>query len=360
MSSAGIIGAGFYGLYLSLLLSRQFDEVIVYELNGCIFNGASRKNQGRVHRGFHYPRSLKTAVSCARHFVRFENEFNAAVVEIQDHFYGISKRNSKITGSQFERFYRLLNQKEPVKYFLQGMTNIELLIKTQESAFDANKLLLLVMEKIRNAGNIKIVTCNNVETVAEEEGDVLITFASGKHTTHEAVYNVTYDSINQINARSGLPIIPMKQQLCEICIVEIDQPETLCVTIMDGDFFSLMPYPSLNASSLTHVRYTPHHSWIEADLCSVKYTRSIQKLINRNDVLKTNYEYMVRGVNNFFPNLRLKYLDSIWTLKTLPVSMEVSDSRPILVSKNHGIKNYTCILGSKIDAVYDMERIICE
>ena len=33
------------------------------------------------------------------------------------------------------------------------------------------------------------------------------------------------------------------------------------VTVMDGPFFSLMPYPSRGLFTLSHVRYTPHCSW---------------------------------------------------------------------------------------------------
>ena len=33
------------------------------------------------------------------------------------------------------------------------------------------------------------------------------------------------------------------------------------VTVMDGPFFSMMPFPARGLHTLSHVRYTPHFSW---------------------------------------------------------------------------------------------------
>ena len=46
--------------------------------------------------------------------------------------------------------------------------------------------------------------------------------------------------------------------------------------------------------------------------------------------------------------------DSIIEVKTvLSRSME-DDSRPIFFSADHGLANYTCVMGGKLDNVYDV------
>ena len=48
---------------------------------------------------------------------------------------------------------------------------------------------------------------------------------------------------------------------------------------------------------------------------------------------------------------------SLWEVKTVLPQSESDDSRPILLKKHHGgIKNYICIMGGKIDNIYDVLR----
>ena len=60
---AVVIGGGFYGSAVAAHLagSRAFDRVTLVEREGQLFARASGNNQGRVHGGYHYPRSFLTA-----------------------------------------------------------------------------------------------------------------------------------------------------------------------------------------------------------------------------------------------------------------------------------------------------------
>ncbi len=64
---------------------------------------------------------------------------------------------------------------------------------------------------------------------------------------------------------------------------------------------------------------------------------------------------MIRDAERYIPRLKdCRYVDSLWEVKTVLPQSEVDDSRPILFRRNQGIKNFTCILGAKIDNVYDI------
>ena len=54
-----IIGSGFFGVTLALILSKNH-KIDLFEKKKTILNGASKANQMRFHRGYHYPRSIKT------------------------------------------------------------------------------------------------------------------------------------------------------------------------------------------------------------------------------------------------------------------------------------------------------------
>ena len=48
------------------------------------------------------------------------------------------------------------------------------------------------------------------------------------------------------------------------------------------------------------------------------------------------------------------YEDSLWEVRTVLPMSEYDDSRPILYVEDCGLKGLTCILGAKIDNIYDM------
>ena len=69
-----IIGAGFLGCSLSLVLSKK-NEVDLYEKTGSILSGASSYNQMRFHGGYHYPRSHKTRQLCIEGYYKFVSKY---------------------------------------------------------------------------------------------------------------------------------------------------------------------------------------------------------------------------------------------------------------------------------------------
>ena len=56
--------------------------------------------------------------------------------------------------------------------------------------------------------------------------------------------------------------------------------------------------------------------------------------------------------------MNCQYVDSLWEVKTVLPASEIDDSRPILFKTNFCIPNYHCIMGGKIDNVYDVIEAI--
>jgi len=96
-----IIGAGFYGLYLAAHLAKQGERVIVCEQEDTAMRRASYANQARVHNGYHYPRSVLTALRSRVNFPRFVADFRDAVDSSFQKIYAIGRQNSKVSASQF-------------------------------------------------------------------------------------------------------------------------------------------------------------------------------------------------------------------------------------------------------------------
>ena len=74
-----IIGAGLYGLYSALFCGERGESVLVIECDATPFRRATYINQARVHQGYHYPRSLSTALKSANYFERFNRDFGFCI-----------------------------------------------------------------------------------------------------------------------------------------------------------------------------------------------------------------------------------------------------------------------------------------
>ena len=126
---------------------------------------------------------------------------------------------------------------------------------------------------------------------------------------------------------------------------------------MDGPFFAVMPFPDRGLHTLHHVRYTPHHWWTdtpgEGYLDAHKHFESAPR--------ETQYEHMIRDATRFIPSIsRSKYVESLWEVKTILPRSEVDDSRPILFRPVDKVPNVICVLGGKIDNVFDVIDYIRE
>src|SRR5206468_910489 len=143
-------------------------------------------------------------------------------------------------------------------------------------------------------------------------------------------------------------------ELTEMCLVRLpDAMRNTAFTIMCGPFFSIMPFPSKNVFTLSHVRYTPHSEWTDTDSSvrnSHDYLDSITKV--------SHYPQMIADVKRYMPTFakQIEYTgESLWEIKTVLPQSENDDSRPILYMEHFGnIQNYICIMGGKIDNIYDV------
>jgi hypothetical protein len=124
--------------------------------------------------------------------------------------------------------------------------------------------------------------------------------------------------------------------------------QSLGVTVVDGAFFSFMPFPSRGLHTLSHVRYTPHLHWAD-DVSQEPYLR-----LSQYDK-QTRIDRMVRDAARFVPSLvNLTYESSLFEVKTVLEKNEGDDGRPILFEQHERLPNFFSILGGKIDNVYDV------
>jgi glycine/D-amino acid oxidase-like deaminating enzyme len=357
---AVIIGGGFFGLSVAEYLKVQLRQkrVLVLEKEAMVMQRASYNNQARVHNGYHYPRSLLTALRSRVNFPAFVADYEAAVVKDFDNYYAVARTFSKVSARQFSLFCdRIGAETEPAPKHVSELFNpslVEDVFKVKEFAFDADKLRDILLRRIDLSG-IRHQTGTEVVSVeSHASGDVLVHLADGSIIRAGQVFNCAYSLINKINRASQLPSIRLKHELTEMALIQLpDEIKHLSVTVMCGPFFSFMPFPARSLHTLSHVRYTPHSEWYDEGTVGYKDGHQYLETISR----VSHHAKMVADAARYIPAIaKSKYLESIWETKTVLPQSEHDDSRPILFMSNHGIKNYTCILGSKLDNVYDVYK----
>jgi glycine/D-amino acid oxidase-like deaminating enzyme len=355
---AVIIGGGFYGARLSLQLRATGRTVLLVEREPGLLGRASLRNQARVHNGYHYPRSLLTSLRSRLNYARFLDEYGECVDRSFPHYYAIGRGLSKITAAQFAEFCRRIGAPavaapSAVRKLFSD-TRIDSVFEVQECAFDAARLRARVERDLAIAG--VDVRCETEALRLSEKRVVLGTSAGEYGVETDLVLNCTYSRLNRLLADSGAGVIPAKHELTEMALIE-PPPELAgaAVTVMDGPFFSMMPYPSRGPGifTLSHVRYTPHASWL--DQPGERVADADLQLAGR----ATRYMHMVRDAERYLPAMRnSRYADSLWEVKTVMPRSEQDDSRPILLRRSERLPFCLTVLGAKIDSVYDVESAL--
>jgi hypothetical protein len=335
-----VIGAGFYGVCIALHLREKFPsaDICIIERESKIMSRASYSNQARVHNGYHYPRSFVTAYRSRINFPHFCKDFPFAIKKDFIKLYGVAKQNSKINALQFHRFCKNIGAKiypAQKKYRnLFNMNLIEDLFETEEYAFDSKKISEWANVKLDEA-NIHVVLNSQVNYMDDLKA--------------KKIFNTCYSGLNFFSQTSTT----LKHEITEMALIELPlEFQNIAITVMDGPFFSIMPFPALGLNTLSHVRYTPHMNWIDSNQ------------INPYDVLDnyakvSRYDRMLRDVKRYLPLIeKATYQKSLFEIKTVLSSNEKNDGRPILFETYSNAPNMYAILGGKIDNIYDiLERI---
>lgn len=354
MTTAIVVGGGFYGAAVAAYLKteRAFADVRLFEAGPRLLGRASFANQARVHAGYHYLRSFTTAYRSRVNYPRFLERYADAVTGFQA-VYALARRNSKVTPRQMERFCADVGAPlTPAPAEVAGLFDprtIACAYLAEEAAFDAGKLAAAAERMLAEAGvDVRL----NAEVVAVEPAAdaVSVTVGGATHRAH-MVFNCAYSRLQPLAAAEAP--LGLKHELTELALVR--PPSALAglgVTVMDGPFFSCMPFPARGVHSLSHVRYTPHMSWTEAgdrDPYAVLGAYPMESRVDR----------MLRDAARYLPAMAdCAHEGSLFTVKTVLARNEGDDGRPILFERHGPGGRVVSILGGKIDNVFDvLERL---
>lgn len=363
-----IIGAGLYGRYCADLFKKRGHHVaIVAEDDSLEFdqsdsNTASLVNQARIHNGYHYPRSLATAIESSKNYQRFKDEFSEAVIDF-DQYYAIPKRGSLTSSKQFKEFCDRLKVKcDEVK--LQMTTDaVDKVFDTDEVAIDT-KIMMQIADKtlkkdvvysgrvVRLEPNMTNVVENVFEDQRLHNWNVKIKDHRGEYSylpgSYDLIVNCTYAGLNEVERLANVEETQIRFELCEIAIFRDPQNvlKNAGITFMDGPFISFMPWAKNDLYSLTSVCHTPHEA-----------ARQFSKYLDVRTTVSRK-EFMIVQMKKFIkPEIvdELQFEDSKFVIKTISDNADIDDNRLVNVKFNKDRK-FVSVLSGKLDAIYEVEK----
>lgn len=393
-----IIGAGLYGLYSALYCGKKGEKVLVLERDDAPFKRATYINQARIHMGYHYPRSLTTAMKSAGYFRRFVEDFGFAVHSSFDQIYATSSQFSWTDGAQFKEFCRATGikcEEVPIgTYFREGMCDGAFL--TEEYTYDAHILRDYYVSELSKLSGVRIEYSVNIESIVNTGSSYIVAVnrdgsgsrvgdgssggngnGNGSGHAERAEYetgfllNATYASVNQILNKSGIDdLFPIKYELCEIILCNVsDKLKNVGLTVMDGPFFSIMPFGKTGYHSLTSVTFTPHRTGkddVPTFECQGNnrgtWGCTPNELQNCNDCPnkpESAWQYMSHLAGKYIlPEYGFEYVKSLYSMKPILRSSEVDDSRPTAVKVHSSKPTFISVLSGKINTVYDLDEYL--
>lgn len=331
--SVAVVGAGIFGITTALKLDTDFD-VTLYEINGDILKNASSINQYRLHRGYHYPRSLDTAVSAKHGTETFLNEYPCSV-DISNQHYAIASFGSKVSSDEYETFMDGVSlEYDEVSLDLVNTDNIDKIYKVNEGLFDPKKLYGLCKAKL-DTSNINVLY--NTE------------FSRLDELKYDYVVNATYANLNSISDRQRT----YQFELCEKPIIKLPKKyKGVGIVVMDGPFTCIDPYGDTDYHIVGNVVHAIHKSSIGTyPSIPNKYKPLLNKGIIENPSI-TNWDLFKQTLSDFFMGVDdVEHIGSMFTIRTVLADRDFDDARPSIVERESDSKYL--VFSGKISTAVD-------
>lgn len=308
----------------------------------------------------------------AGYFERFNNDYGFCINREFNKVYATSREYSWSSGEQFKKFCDAANIPceglNPRKFFKDRMCDGAFL--TREYTYDAMILKDYLLDKLEPLKNVEIQYGVLIKNIEKLQDTYRLEMSDGKRYETGFLLNATYASTNQILDMLGYEKFGIKYELCEIILCEVnDKLREYGFTVMDGPFFSIMPFGKTGLHSLTAVTFTPHTTSYDPTPTFICQKRSggfcnPGHLGNCNDCPakpETAFPYMANLARKYLKDeYGFTYKKSLFSMKPILMSSEIDDSRPTVIRTYS--KNPTCVgvLSGKINTVYDLDEVLSD
>lgn len=342
-----VIGAGIFGSEVALSAASIDLKIKVFESKDTIMSGASKNNQNRLHLGFHYPRDLETGQQSIKGFYAFKEKYSKCVSGKFENAYFIASQGSKTTPKDYLEFCKKLgvNYRELIlSEFPIDVYGVDIGIICEEIVYDVN-LLKSALIKSFETSNIDLTLNAQIKYITHCSDGFEIIDNFGTKIKTKFLINATYSDINRITATLGYDIGHNQYEYTVVPVIELDVPP-IGVTIMDGPFYTLLPFGKTDK----HLLYGVENSVIKtvtSKQMPKEWNIPGKSPFNFLDKIKF-FDKMKESVSFFIPEIkRAKIVDFLQGPRMVLAQNDKTDARPSVI--NLYDDKYLTIFSGKID-----------
>lgn len=343
--TAIVIGGGIHGMTSALELAKKGVGVTVLEKKPSIMSGTSNATHNRAHMGYHYPRSVETAEECLRGLSFFKKNFSAALNYPGKSYYLLERSDSKTSAKDFEKFCKKIKipyQTIKEDDLLWNKKNIECGFCVPEPIFNVD-ILRKLLKKEANRLGINIVTNSEVTGFLKKDNVYEIITGNKSKTkkyTADIILNATYAHTNSILKILGLEQDMTEYELQKTEVVVVKSSKKLpALTVMDGNFISLMP---LAGTKNKYLVYDVTHSVVH---------RKNGFFLGTKKTHPTNFGKMVKHGKKYFPFMdQLEFIKSNYGFRPIPLDITGDSRKTRLVQHQKHQNIYSIFEGKFISA----------
>lgn len=342
-----VIGAGLFGCTMAIQAARAGHEVHLYDKSRSIMASATFCNQFRLHRGYHYPRSMETGAQCRSGNSSFYEEYRAAVITPDERkrgeqIYAIARAGSKVDGAAYLKFleaselpYRIRERREP----LLDPDALEMAVSVLESGIDYDILSSDVRRKLEVH---RIVM--HLETP--------VTAFMRSH--FDRIVIACYAGTNKAALALGCEVKPLQFEVVEKPVIRLPKKYAKTgIVVMDGEFCSVDPYGRTGLHVMGHVK---HAIWHSNTGNSAEIPEPLTDCVDQGIVEKpslTRFDAMRSDAARYLPFVQdAEHVGSMYTVRAVLPNVDATDERPTEVEAldDQVIRIFSGKLGTAVDA----------
>jgi hypothetical protein len=348
-----VIGGGIHGLTTAIALADSKAKVTLLEKKQELFQGTSGSTHNRAHMGYHYPKSIETAYECSKGLEYFKNKYPNALFFPKKGYYIIAKEGSQTTKEEYIAFCKKIEIPCIIEwpshdFLLRAPISAPFLVT--EPIFNT-KLLCELLEKealqkgvlIKKGSQvIKSTLMDGIYNIKTQEGDKQASYKAN------SVMNTTYAYANNILKIFGLEEYMTKYRLqtTEVVVAKTEH-DIPPLTIMDGNFISIMPYVGHENHVLI---YDVTNSIIE---------EKIGYFFNDSKSFSSNWGKMIKKGEKYFPFMhKLKYVCSLRGGRPIPIDSKIQSRKTRLKRYESSPGFYSLLEGKFISAPLMAKELI--
>tara|TARA_Y100000589_G_scaffold72501_1_gene65302 strand:+ start:13023 stop:14078 length:1056 start_codon:yes stop_codon:yes gene_type:complete len=334
MFKIAVVGAGVFGSTCALRLSNIGHECVLFEKKDSILSCASRVNQYRLHKGYHYPRGNETVTQLSKSSRRFEEEFSSAINYKMKNIYALAAEKSLVNTNQYIDFlrsnsldYRIIPECEFLKSEMFSS-----IFEVNEGLINFFLLKNLLTERIKNSKNLRVKLKTEFNNEFADEFDFIII----------CTYGLSSQLLPKKIRRE------YKYQLIEKPVVM--PPLSLrnkSIVIIDGPFMCIDPMIGTDLSVLGNVKHAVYQTSFGYQPDPISSEFKINPWEDIKDCSKSRFHIFIEHGGKYIRDFeKCEFKFSMTGYRVVNINREKTDDRPTYIN-NFG--KYFEVSSGKID-----------